>query len=155
MAVSGRLWIELLVTLDVGRQIGRPRLPVPNRRLNAARRLQGRGGVLAYGYARSRQEGRAGGRIREVKRIDGRLINFTGGFESLSPLECDQRAPGTGAWDAVSLAEIKALFLQDYLHLPKLVAVEIHSARSRAAMFRARGHGASGLAVLPRPGSVV
>src|SRR5262249_49771919 len=56
----GGLWIELLVTLDVGRQIGRPRLPVPNRRLNAARRLQGRGGVLlAYGYARSRQEGGA------------------------------------------------------------------------------------------------
>jgi len=54
------LWIELLVASNVGRQIGRPRLPVSDRRLHArVRRLQRRGGVLAYGYASSRQEGRA------------------------------------------------------------------------------------------------
>jgi hypothetical protein len=49
----GGLWIELLVTLDTGWQIGRPRLPVSDRR------LQRRCGVLAYGYTSSRQEGRA------------------------------------------------------------------------------------------------
>ena len=54
------LLIELLVALNIGRQIGRPRLPVSDRRLHArVRRLQRRGGVLAYGYASSRQEGRA------------------------------------------------------------------------------------------------
>ena len=55
----GGVCIELLVTLDIGRQIGRPGLPVSNRRLHArVRRLQRRGGVLAYGYASRRQEGR-------------------------------------------------------------------------------------------------
>src|SRR5262249_52753397 len=52
--------IELLVALNVGRQIGRPRLPVSNRSLQArVGILQRRGGVLAYGYASRRQEGRA------------------------------------------------------------------------------------------------
>ena len=55
------LWIELLVTLDTRRQIGRPRLPVSNRRLQARiiRRLRRTGGVLAYGYTSGRQEGGA------------------------------------------------------------------------------------------------
>jgi hypothetical protein len=55
----GGLWIELLVTLDIGRQIGKPRLPVSDRGLNARiGRLGRRRGVLAYGYASSRQKGR-------------------------------------------------------------------------------------------------
>jgi hypothetical protein len=55
----GGLWIELLVTLDIGRQIGRPRLPVSDRRLHARiGRLGRRRGVLACGYASSRQEER-------------------------------------------------------------------------------------------------
>ena len=38
--------------------------------------------------------------------------------------------------------------------MPKLVAAEIHWITSRAAVFRARVHGASGLLVLPRPVSL-
>jgi hypothetical protein len=55
----GGLWIELLVTLDIGRQIGRPRLPVSDRRLQTwIGRLRRRRGILAYGYAGSRREER-------------------------------------------------------------------------------------------------
>jgi len=100
LCLDGRR-IELLVALNVGRQIGRPRLPVSNRSLQArVGILQRRGGVLAYGYASSRQEGPAGGRIRRIREFkpgDGRLINFPGRFESPFSLERDQSASGTGS----------------------------------------------------------
>jgi hypothetical protein len=49
---GGGLWIELLVTLDTGRQIRRPRLPVSNRSLHA----RVRSGGLGYGNAGKRQQ---------------------------------------------------------------------------------------------------